>query len=214
MIKLFFDIETLPGDESLRQEIATQVTPPGSMTKHETIDNWEQDEKPALVEERFRRTALRGHAGRVLCIGYIKEGQGDPQSSVLTGEEAEILCAFWALVEDVDLFVGYNVLNFDLKFIWQRSVIHGVRPSREISFARFRSEPVYDVMQEWEKWGMNPVSLDTVARALNVPSPKQNLDGSKVYDYYKMGMTQEIYDYCLADVRATKAVYERMNFLG
>ncbi len=214
MITLTLDIETLPADDSLRGEIEAGLTPPGNISRPERIRQWESEERPGAVEEQFRKTALRGHAGRILCIGYIKEAPTETTEGVLTGDEPSILAAFWDLVRDVDLFVGFNVLGFDLKYIWQRSVVHGVKPSREISFVRFRSDPVYDVMQEWEKWGMNPVSLDTLSKALGVTSPKEGeLDGSKVYDFYREGRVQEIYDYCLEDVKATRAIYRKMNFL-
>ena len=81
-----------------------------------------------------------------------------------------------------------------------------------MSFARFRSEPIYDVMWEWEQWSKR-ISLDSLSRALGIESPKGELDGSKVYDYYLAGRVDEIYDYCLRDVRATRAIYKRMNFL-
>ena len=215
MIKLFLDIETLPGDESAREQIAAEITPPAHLSRPESIERWEQEEKPAAVDKKFREMALQGHRGCILCIGYIREETDSPgpTEGVLTGDERAILSSFWELAEGVDLFIGYNILNFDFKFIWQRSVIHGVRPSRKLNFSRYRDDPVYDVMQEWAKWGMNLISLDALTRALGIPSPKGAVDGSKVYDYYKAGKAQEIYDYCLADVRATRAAYQRMNFL-
>ena len=72
---------------------------------------------------------------------------------------------------------------------------------------------MYDVMQEWGKWGRENISLDTLSKALGIQSPKDELDGSKVYDYYLGGRVQEFYDYCLRDVAATKAIYQRMNFI-
>ena len=117
-------------------------------------------------------------------------------------------------MRDVDLFVGFNVLDFDLKFILQRSVVNRVAPSRSISFRRFQQEPVYDVMREWEGWSTrDSISLDTLSRALGMESPKSGgVDGSQVYDFYLAGRLQEIYDYCLRDVRVTRAIYRRMTF--
>ena len=213
MIKLFLDIETLPGDESLRGDIATGVRPPASITKPEMIRKWEEEQRPAKVEEEYRKTALEGLQGRILCIDYLREDGHGETEGVISGDERDILTVFWELAGDVDLFVGFNVLDFDLKFIIQRSIINGVRPSRTISFARYRSEPVYDVMWEWEHWGNKRISLDRLAQALGIESPKDGIDGSKVYDYYQEGRTSEIYDYCLRDVKATREIYRRMNFL-
>ena len=213
MIKLFLDIETLPGDESLRDDIAAEIKPRSRITKTETLKRWEEEQKPARVEEEYRKTSLEGLQGKILCIGYLREDGHDETEGVISGDERDILTGFWELAGDVDLFVGFNILDFDLKFIIQRSIINGVRPSRTISFARYRSEPVYDVMWEWEHWGNKRIGLDRLAQALGIISPKDGIDGSKVYDYYKEGKTQEIYDYCLRDVRATREIYRRMNFL-
>jgi len=38
-------------------------------------------------------------------------------------------------------------------------------------------------MHEWSKWGREHISLDLLSRALGIPSPKEGLDGSKVYPY-------------------------------
>ena len=138
MIKLFLDIETLPGGEPVRQQIAEELSPPGNISRPERIEQWEVEEKPVQVDRRYRSTSLRGHAGRILCVGYIKEDSTGATEGVLTGDEPDILRAFWELARDVDQFVGFNILDFDLKFIWQRSVVNGVPPSREMSFRRYQ----------------------------------------------------------------------------
>jgi len=55
---------------------------------------------------------------------------------------------FWAVAKDIDLFIGFNILNFDLRFIYQRSIILGVRPSIDLPFVRYKKAPIFDVMQE------------------------------------------------------------------
>ena len=99
-----------------------------------------------------------------------------------------------------------------MRFLYQRSVIHRIKPSREISFARYHSEPVFDTMQEWSKWGREHISLDLLARALQIPSPKDSLDGSKVYPYFRAGRLPEICDYCSRDVETVRQVYRRLTF--
>ena len=213
MIRLFLDIETLPADESLRQQIEVDIAPPGNISRPERIEQWIQDERPQEVEKRYRATALRGHAGRILCIGYVMETQQDLTEGVLSGDEADILRDFWTLAKEVDFFVGFNVLDFDLKFIVQRSIILGVRPGIDLSFNRFRNDQVYDVMVERDMCGRERISLDNLARAMGIQSPKGDIDGSQVYDYYLAGRLDEIYEYCLRDVRATAEIYRRMNFI-
>jgi predicted PolB exonuclease-like 3'-5' exonuclease len=112
------------------------------------------------------------------------------------------------------LFVGHNILDFDLRFMYQRSVIHQIRPSRELPFGRFHNDPIFDTMHEWSRWGRESISLDRLSRALSIPSPKENVDGAKVYPYYRAGRLEEICDYCKRDVDSVRQVYRRLTFAG
>lgn len=51
-----------------------------------------------------------------------------------------------------------------------------------------------------------------MSKALDIPSPKENLDGSKVYPYYRAGKLDEICDYCKRDVESVRQVYRRLTF--
>jgi hypothetical protein len=190
----FFDIETIPTEQSLR-------------------DSGLLEAQLLLAEaEIIKKLSLSAATARILCLAYAIEPQPDSPVQVLHGSEAEILRRFWELAADCHLFVGHNILDFDLRFIYQRSVIHEIKPSREIPFARFRKDPVYDTMHEWSKWGREHISLDLLARALGIPSPKECLDGSKVYPYYCAGRLPDICEYCKCDVETVRQVYRRLTF--
>ena len=127
--------------------------------------------------------------------------------------EKDILNKFWNIAKEAHLFIGHNVMEFDLRFIYKRSIINGIKPSRELNFARYRSDPIYDTMKEWEKWGAMGTSLHKLSIALGIASPKEEgIDGSKVYDYYLAGKGDEIIKYCKRDVDATRKVYNKMTF--
>jgi len=54
-----------------------------------------------------------------------------------------------------------------LKFILKRSVVHGIRPTVDLSFARYRHQPIFDTMYDWEMWSYgSKVSLETLASAV------------------------------------------------
>lgn len=190
----FFDIETVPTDRALQ-------------------DNGLLDAQIKLEEpELIKKLSLSAATAKILCIGYAIEPPLDSPVNILHGDEREILQEFWKLALDCHLFVGHNVLDFDFRFIWQRSIIHQIKPLRDISFARFRSDPIYDTMQEWSLWGREHISLDSLSRALGVPSPKENLDGSKVYPYYRDGKLMDICEYCKRDVESVRQVYRWLTF--
>jgi hypothetical protein len=204
-LRVYLDIETLPPErEALEQEEVCQCS-----------------------DEEFRHLALDGDYGRVLTIGIIVERDGqvtqegclgrDRQSLLFHLEEGRTLRGFWKLMQGFnpsrDLVVGHNVF-FDLLFLYKRSIIHRVRPSVEISFARYRSQPIYDTMQMWNRWDYRRfISLDKLAKILGLESSKQGgIDGSKVYDHFCAGSHTEIADYCMRDVRLVREIYHRMTF--
>jgi 3'-5' exonuclease len=191
---LFFDIETVPTEESLQAN--------GLLEAQLQLDE----------TEVIKRLSLSAATARILCLAYALEPPVDSPVSVLAGEERDILRDFWSLATETDLFVGHNLLDFDLRFIYQRSVIQRIKPSRDIPFARFRNSPVFDTMHEWSKWGREHVSLDLLSRALGIPSPKQCLDGAKVYPYYRTGKLAEICEYCKCDVDTVRQIYRRLTF--
>jgi 3'-5' exonuclease len=196
MTRLFLDIETLPAPPDARDLWRSTLREPFATPEEE--------------EAAFAETGLRGEFGRVFCIGYWKE-PGMAAPDVLGGAEPDMLRRFWELARGVDLYVGHNILDFDLPFLVKRSIIHRVRPLA-LPFARYRSEPIYDTMHLWSSWGRDRVSLDTLAKALGLPTSKGTLNGSLVASAFAAGRFDEICAYCRDDVRLVRDVYRRMTF--
>jgi predicted PolB exonuclease-like 3'-5' exonuclease len=191
---IFLDIETVPTEPSLQEN--------GLLEAQIQLNE----------AELLKKLSLSAVTAKIICICYAVEPPVGCEVQALQGEETEIINAFWKLAADCNLFVGHNILDFDLRFIYQRSIIHQIKPSRDLPFARFRNAPIYDTMQEWSKWGREHASLDTLSKALSIPSPKECLDGSKVYPYYRAGKLAEIVEYCKRDVDSTRQVYRRLTF--
>ncbi|HOX41064.1 MAG TPA: ribonuclease H-like domain-containing protein [bacterium] len=204
MKRMYLDIETIPADGS-KLDTIKQFWEEARLKNGGATKKGEND-----FETFYRNTSFQGEFGRILCLAYAID---DGETECLRGDEKSILQQFWGIAKDVSVFIGHNIMDFDLRFIYKRSVILGVRPSRELSFARYRSEPIFDTMREWEKWGSTGVGLHRLSIALGLASPKeQGIDGSKVYDYYLAGKVDDICLYCMRDVEATRKVYQRMTF--
>lgn len=222
-VRVFFDIETVPPDESARAGVLADIE--REMSEKKSPTTTAQIEK--MADERFRRLALCAEHGRVLVIGMIVEREGKVAKRCLIGcdpsrrfhmDEARTLRRFWSELCGFDcrrdLVVGHNIYDFDLPFLYKRSIIHRVRPSVELSFARYRSQPIFDTICEWEKWGRQRIGLGRLAGVLEMESSKTNgIDGSRVYDYFIAGRHEEIAAYCGRDVALVRAIYYRMNFL-
>ena len=200
MNKLFFDIETLPAGKEKRKILA-------EIHKKRIADK--KSEK--TFEEYLESTGFDGAFGRIACIGYALN---EEPAKTFSKDEREMLKSFWKIAERTDLFIGFNAIDFDLRFIYQRSVILGVKPSRDLSFARYRNSPIYDVMWEWCKWDFqHKISLDVLAKALGLPSSKGGkVEGKSVARAYKEGKIEEICKYCEKDVELTRKIYKRMIF--
>src|SRR3990167_9961262 len=225
-MNLFLDLETLPSEsDAVRAAIAETITPPGNMSKAETIAACAVEKKPALVDEAMLKTSFDAAYGRILCIGWAVD-DAEPQSII--GSEDVVLAGFMEALRvaqehtiksgkinsDV-VFIGHNITGFDLRFLFQRCAINGVKPPLSL-LAAMRAKPwdkcIADTMLMWSPERERRISLDRLCKTLSVPTSKGNLDGSKIYEYFKAGRLDEIAAYCRADVNATRACYKRMIF--
>lgn len=180
------------------------------------------------TEEQFKRLALHAEYGRVLAVGMIVEQDGNVVCRGVLGrekgsmrfhlDEGKTLRSFWKQLAEFDdrqdLVIGHNIFDFDLLFLYKRSIIHRVQPSVRLSFARYRSRPIFDTMKEWELWGWRPgIKLGELAEVLQLGMAKtEGIDGSSIYDRFCAGCHQEIADYCMRDVELTREIYYRLTF--
>ena len=205
-MKLFLDIETIPADEKIKPVAVAQAKQ--KLSKNPYYKNVKKND-----DTLYRDTAISGDFGRIFCIGYAAD---DAPVEIINGEEPKILSKWWQVADSANLFIGHNVMDFDLRFIFKRSIINKIRPAARhlnLSFARYRNFPIFDTMREWEKWSTSFISLDTLAKALGLESSKDGgIDGSQVFDFYLDGKYKEIYDYCKRDVELTRKIYKRMVF--
>jgi hypothetical protein len=206
MLRIYLDAETLPPerDDPLIQHIVAKDD-----------------------EEEYRKLALSSQYARILCVGMIIEEDGrilrqgvlgrDKNSNNFHLDSAKTLRSFWSLLRQFntrqDLLVGFNLLDFDLHLITTQSVIRKIKPSIEIPFARYRCQPVYDLMWQFTHW-KSRISLDEVAKVLGLNSSKSDgVNGSRVYDLFHQGRHKEIEDYCMRDVILNREIYCRSKFL-
>lgn len=199
-MKLFFDLETIPASDDLR-EAATE----SERSKWKNRDFVEDDE--AL----YRASALSGNFGRIFCIGYA---QDDKPAEIIKGQEVEILTKWWDIAKNANKFIGHNIINFDVPFLYKRSIVNKCSPTQLLPIKNFETENIYDTDKQWNRWVyQSSIKLHHLALALGLPSSKENgIDGSQVYDFYLKGQHQQIYDYCKRDVELTRKIYKRMIF--
>jgi len=208
---------------------------PGNYKKQETIDEWLANEKPkhaqalrdafeSSVDEAYRKTGLDGAFGQICVIGCAFDNE-DPITIFRDDwlDESGVLQDFNCLLTDrvshSDTFntcvIGHNVIGFDLRFLFQRHIVRKIKPHfvivRSVQAKPWEPEKVFDTMIQWSGAG-NRISLDKLCKALEIPSPKGDIDGSKVWDAVKDGRLHDVAAYCARDVSATRKAFLRMTY--
>ena len=210
------DIETIPSQLlAVRDYIASTVKPPATMKKAETIAKWEAEEKESAIAEAMDKCALDGAANHIVCISFAF-GNNPAQTLIAETPEGErgVLTEFFAQMDAVrefqdNVFIGHNLIGFDLKIIKQRAMILGIKPPSNIPFnAKPWDSSPFDTMLQWD--ARNFVKLDKIAKAFGLQG--KNGEGCKVYEWWQAGKFDKIADYCASDVELTYQVYKRMTW--
>lgn len=237
-MNLFLDLETIPTqrqdvcdyiEESMRDELALAmegVCAPANYKDAEKIAEYCANKKAALqsefldkLKQKIETTGLDGAFGQVFCIGWALDDAA-PTTHYGMGER-EVLEHFARCLHippserHTTCVIGHNVSAFDLRFLTQRYIVNGIKPPMVIARAAqakpWESEKVFDTMVQWAGVGQR-ISLDKLCLALSVPSPKGDMDGSKVWQAVQDGKLEMVAEYCGRDVEATRAVWRRMTF--
>jgi hypothetical protein len=225
MLELFLDNETLPcSDERVKKEIADGIKPPGNMSKPETIAKWALEDKPRLVKEAIAKTALDGSFGRVCCITYA---YGDePVQGIIDRDEKVVLTTFFKAVDKAlksasssatmlrPTVIGHNVTGFDLRFLWQRAIINGMKPHPLLPWGAMGwSDSVRDTMHMWNPDKDKRIALHKLCLALGVISPKDKngMTGADVALLWQKREYAKILAYGKDDTAAMRECYRKMT---
>lgn len=225
------DIETITLPD-FRERVGTQLERMMRLGNMRVEQQQRYLEDIAAEEERcYALGSLSATSGRILSIalhvgpipGLEFPGLGLDESEHVFGIDAEgfeqnekkALQDFVSFMKnfdpDCDELVGHNIIGFDLPFIFQRCLVHGLQCRPFVNLGEYNVRGVFDTMHQWWLGAKRHVSLDDVAWALGIESSKTaDVEGSKVFDLYQAGRLDLIRDYNLKDVRVTRKVYERM----
>ena len=225
------DIETLTLPD-FRERVGPQLERQMRLGNMRVEQQQRYLEDIAAEEERcYALGALSATTGRVLSIAVhvgpipnlMFPGLGPEVSEHAFGIDADgfeqpekrALIDFLTLIKDFDCecdeLVGHNVIGFDLPFIFQRCLVHGIPARPFVNLAEYNVRGVFDTMHRWWLGAKRHVSLDDIAWALGIESSKTaDVEGSKVFDLYQAGKLDQIREYNLNDVRVTRKIYERM----
>lgn len=218
MHHLFIDIETIPGQKSgLYDRVAETIKPPANMTKAETIAKWEVEKKDAAVDQKWLKTALAGTFGEVVAIGWAID-EGEPRHAVrgLDDPEVETLNALSIVLNELGssdlVWIGHNILGFDLRFLWQRYVVNGSNVGMRIpKDARPWDRDVNDTMTMWSGNKISEAtSLNDLCFALGLKG-KDGMDGGDVWQYIVDDRLEEVGKYVEYDVSRCRSIWRKLH---
>jgi len=217
-MKIAFDIETIP--EGNPEDI--EVRAPANYKKPEAIEKYIEEHR----DEEFRKGALKGISGQIVSIAWnYLDGPGDGplimSEARSKGEsEADLLYAFYQSIRvykesdasSTNLWIGHNILDFDLRFLYQRSLVCGVMPTVMLPVDARHGQGVFDTMKAWGGW-KGYVKQDELYKALGGPELEDDdIDGSMVYDLWLADEIDTIRDYNERDVMKVIRNYRRLKW--
>ncbi len=179
-------------------------------------------------ESYSHRAAITAEFGKIICItaGYFytgNKGQTYLKLKTISGhDEKELLLSFIELCDRFAekqpfFFCGHNIKEFDIPYICRR-MMHWQLPLPAY-LQLYGKKPwetnMIDTMEIW-KFGdyKNYTSLKLLSAVLNVPTSKDDMDGSQVGKaYYEEDNLAGIAAYCVKDVIAVAQIIRRFKNL-
>lgn len=227
-METYFDIETIPGQPESEHKaiIAETITPPAAMKQPKTIADWHNGEgkykgaKEVAIKKAYRDQSFDGAKGEIITMAFAVETYKEInvrkfQRNIGESEKEMISDFFACLTDDLNgrpgLFIGHRVAAFDMRFLFRRCVILGIKPPFKIKFDGRQGVDYYDNMIGWCGY-KDTISQDSLAKCLGLKGKPGHIDGSKVWDYAKEGRIDEIAEYNADDVEQCREIYKRITF--
>ena len=212
---LFLDIETVPQHPDFAH------VSPEMQTLWEKKSRFMLKDSGESVESIYRQAGIYAEFGRIICISCghfhgnrfrIKSFYGDDEK-ILLQEFAAMLEKFFS--NNDKLLCAHNGKEFDFPFLSRRMVIHGIPLPAVLDTAGKKPWEVshLDTMELW-KFGdfKSYTSLLLLATVLGIPTPKDDIDGSMVWEvYWKDNDLERIVRYCQKDVLTVAQIILRFK---
>jgi len=217
---LFLDIETVPQQPSF--DLLPADWRDLWAKKAETLLRNRENE---TTETIYPRAGIYAEFGKIVCIscGFI-QGSGDQKKLCLKSysgdNEAVLLFEFadmlkkWSSAEPRFL-CAHNGKEFDFPYLCRRMVINNIPIPAILNSSGKKPWEVshLDTMELW-KFGdfKSYTSLNLLAHTLGIPTPKDDIDGSMVWEvYWKEQNLPRITNYCQKDVVTAAQVFLRLQ---
>lgn len=223
---MFIDIETIPSVKEIKDlDIRGQELFTKRFQK-------ELDQHQSWQDVWQKCAALHAEFSRVLCISVgfknspkIEKGQEVIPSaefrvkSIAEGDERQLLLKACEILLKQNHLIGHNIKGFDVPFLLRRLIVNNipVPPVLNVLGLKPWEIPHSDTQEMWACGDFGgKISLDRMAYALGLPSPKTDISGADIAElWYKDGDASlpRIKKYCEGDVITSANCYYRIKGL-
>ncbi len=207
---LFLDIETVP-------QYPAYIQVPEKERRLWEVKSKRLQISTERPSELYKKAGIFAEFGKIICISvaYVVSKKNQPLAvrvrSFYGDNEREILEQFLQLLSKhfnttKHYMCAHNGIEFDFPFIARRALIHGLALPKTLDTRGKRPWEIrhLDTLDLW-RFGdyKNYTSLELLTHIFEIPTPKDDIDGSMICDvYWKQHDFQRIVEYCQKDVLA------------
>ena len=213
---LFLDIETVP-----RKPAFEELPEVEQMLWDKKSSHFRDQEETAA--DAYSRAGIYAEFGKIICISVglivnpsqrygfrVKSFYGDDEKALLS-EFSQMLEKF--AEKDQTYLCAHNGKEFDFPYIIRRMLINRLPVPALLDVAEKKpwEVPFLDTMEIW-KFGTYKhfTSLNLLAHLFDIPTPKDDIDGSMVGTvYYQENDLSRIVRYCEKDTLAVAQLFLR-----
>ncbi len=212
---LVLDIETVPQYSSFNEL-------PENKKHLWDLKTAYQRKSEESAEDFYTRAGIWAEFGKIVCIsvGMFANNKSFRVKSYYSDDEKELLSDFLKLLDTQPKHLSlcaHNGKEFDYPYICRRLLINGfqIPPQLELSGKKPWEITHLDTLELW-KFGdyKHYTSLNLLASVFDIPTPKDDIDGSMVGDvYWQQKDLNRIKNYCQKDVVTTARLLQKFKGL-
>ena len=217
---LFLDIETAPQYPSYLNMPAEWK----ALWDHRSTSLLKNKETET-AESIYPKAGIYAEFGKVICISCgVIQGSGSHRKFVIKSfvheDEKTLLSEFSTMVEkwsfdEARWLCAHNGKEFDFPYLCRRMIVHRLPIPDILNCAGKKpwETRFLDTMDHW-KFGDYKcfTSLNLMAHTLGIQTPKDDIDGSKVWEVYWIEKNMpRIVNYCQKDVVTAAQIFLRLH---
>ncbi len=172
----------------------------------------QDDDRNDLIAKQRKTMSVTPEMNRIVAMGW--SSGGEVQSMVVgdydplndaTIDETAILNTFWSLAESHKQLCGFHILGFDLPTVFVRSILLGVKATRQFDTKPWGTDVIDLMAKRFPKSGA--MRLKLLAKVMGLPIEADGIDGSQVEDLLASDPTK-VGQYVRSDVQLRIGLYD------